>query len=70
VHIDYALLRTQIDELLPPQLPEYISHVKLRAKLAILRADLLWLLDAMDDCTHPYVSTPLEHTALFFGVHF
>jgi hypothetical protein len=60
VHIDYALLRAQIDELIPVQLPAYITHVKLRAKLAILRADLLWLLDSMDDCTHPYVSPYLH----------
>ncbi len=55
VHIDYALLRAQIDALLPAQRSEYISHAMLRAKLSILRADMLWLLDAMDDSTHPYV---------------
>lgn len=57
VHFDhYSAVCEEVHRLLPVELPAYITHARLREKLAILRVDMLWLLDKMNDDTHPYVS--------------
>jgi hypothetical protein len=60
VHFDLEEAKAAIETILPKSLPEHITHKKLRAKLALLRVDVLWLLNKMDEDTHPFVRTPAE----------
>ncbi len=56
VNFDPTKLKDRIFNLLPVEPAKYVTHHILRLKLALLRADLLWLLDSMSTSANPYVS--------------
>ena len=56
MRFDPTDLKNEIATLLPSVCPAYLTHPLLRMKLAMLRGDILWLLDSMRDSDHPYVS--------------
>jgi hypothetical protein len=69
VHFDLEEAKAAIETILPTNLPEHITHRKLRAKLALLRVDVLWLLNKMDEDTHPFVSTPAKPVLHMLSLH-
>eukprot|EP01032_Pedospumella_encystans_P009733 gene9733-11439_t len=54
VNFDATELKDRIFSLLPVEPAKHVTHHILRLKLALLRADLLWLLDSMSASANPY----------------
>lgn len=54
-----------LSELLPDEVPSFVSHPIVRKKMALLRGEFVWLLDKMGKSNNPLVGNIIALLLIF-----